>query len=53
MKTFTTKLSDVNRKWYVVDADGKTLGRLASGIARVLLGKHKPVYTPTSTPAIL
>ena len=36
----------IERKWYVVDAEGKTLGRLASEVARVLRGKHKPVYTP-------
>ena len=36
----------VERKWYVVDADGQTLGRLASEIAKVLRGKHKPIYTP-------
>lgn len=35
-----------SRKWYVVDAQGKTLGRLASQIARVIMGKHKPIYTP-------
>ena len=38
--------SDVERKWYVVDAEGKTLGRLASEIANVLRGKNKPIYTP-------
>ena len=38
--------SDVERKWYVVDAEGKTLGRLASEIASVLRGKKKPIYTP-------
>ncbi len=46
MKTFTAKPDDVKRDWYVVDADGKTLGRLASEIARRLRGKHKPEYTP-------
>lgn len=46
MKTFSAKAHEVNRDWYVVDADGKTLGRLASEIARRLRGKHKPVYTP-------
>lgn len=40
-----------SRKWYVVDAQGKTLGRLASQIARVIMGKHKPIYTPTWTAA--
>ncbi len=46
MKTFNTKPADIKRGWYVVDADGKTLGRLATGIARVLKGKHKTYYTP-------
>jgi large subunit ribosomal protein L13 len=46
MKTFTAKPDSVKRDWYVVDAEGKTLGRLASEIARRLRGKHKPEYTP-------
>jgi large subunit ribosomal protein L13 len=46
MKTFNVKPSDIKREWYVVNAEGKTLGRLASGIARVLKGKHKTIYTP-------
>ena len=46
MKTFSAKEHEVNRDWYVVDAEGKTLGRLASEVARRLRGKHKPVYTP-------
>ena len=46
MKTFSAKPESVRRDWYVVDADGKTLGRLASEIARRLRGKHKPVSTP-------
>lgn len=46
MKTFSAKPSDVQRCWYVVDANGKTLGRLASEIAFRLRGKHKPQYTP-------
>lgn len=46
-KTFTAKPSTIQRDWYVVDAEGKTLGRLASEIARRLRGKHKPEYTPT------
>ena len=46
MKTYSAKPETVRRDWYVVDADGKTLGRLASEIARRLRGKHKPVYTP-------
>jgi len=46
MKTFSAKAHEVNRDWYVVDATGKTLGRLATEIARRLRGKHKPIYTP-------
>lgn len=46
MKTFSAKPAEVRRDWHLVDADGKTLGRLASEIARRLRGKHKPVYTP-------
>jgi large subunit ribosomal protein L13 len=46
MKTFSAKPQTVKRGWYVVDADGKTLGRLASELARRLRGKHKPQYTP-------
>jgi len=46
MKTFNTKPADIRRGWYVVDAEGKNLGRLAAGIARVLRGKHKTYYTP-------
>lgn len=45
-KTFQAKPGSVERKWYVVDANGKTLGRLASRIASILRGKHKPVFTP-------
>ena len=46
MKTFSAKPAEVKRDWYLVDADGKTLGRLASEIAHRLRGKHKPEYTP-------
>ena len=46
MKTFMATPADIDRKWYVVDAEGKTLGRLASEIAKVLRGKNKPIYTP-------
>ncbi len=46
MKTFMAKAEEVKRKWYVVDADGKPLGRLASEVASVLRGKNKPTYTP-------
>jgi len=45
-KSFTPRAGDIERSWYVVDADGKTLGRLASQIAHVLRGKHKPTYSP-------
>ena len=46
MKTYSARPSDVQRQWLVVDAEGKTLGRLATQIAMVLRGKHKPMYTP-------
>ncbi len=46
MKTKVLKKETVERKWYVIDANGRILGRLASRIARVLTGKHKPRYTP-------
>lgn len=46
MKSYTAKPSDIERKWYVVDAEGKTLGRLATEVATVLRGKHKPTFTP-------
>lgn len=46
MKTYSTKPADIEREWHVVDAKGRTLGRLATGIARVLRGKHKPYYAP-------
>jgi large subunit ribosomal protein L13 len=46
MKTFSAKPETVERDWFVVDADGKTLGRLATEIASRLRGKHKPEYTP-------
>ena len=45
-KTNSTRKEDVDRKWYVVDADGETVGRIASKIAHVLRGKHKPSFTP-------
>jgi large subunit ribosomal protein L13 len=44
--TFSARAADVQRSWYVVDATGKPLGRLASEIARVLRGKHRPIFTP-------
>ena len=46
MKTYTVRKGDIKREWYVVDAQGKTLGRLASEIAKILRGKHKPIYVP-------
>lgn len=46
MKTFNARKEDIVRNWYLVDAEGQILGRLASEIARRLRGKHKPVYTP-------
>lgn len=46
MKTIFAKKTDIQKKWYVVDADGAVLGRLASKIAHFLRGKHKPIYTP-------
>ena len=45
-KTYSPKAKEIDRKWYVVDATGQTLGRLASRIAHVLRGKHKPSFTP-------
>jgi large subunit ribosomal protein L13 len=47
MKTFVTKPADVEQVWYVVDADGETLGRLASKVAVILRGKHKPTFDPS------
>lgn len=46
MKTAFVKKEEVNRNWWIVDADGQTLGRFASRIAKILMGKHKPTYTP-------
>ncbi|MDD3237212.1 MAG: 50S ribosomal protein L13 [Candidatus Gastranaerophilales bacterium] len=46
MKTYSAKPLEVERKWYLIDAEGKTLGRLAVVIANLLRGKHKPQYTP-------
>jgi large subunit ribosomal protein L13 len=46
MKTFSARPSDVQRQWLVVDAEGRTLGRLATQVAMVLRGKHRPTYTP-------
>lgn len=46
MKTYTPKPQDIERRWWVIDAEGMVLGRIATEIARVLRGKHKPTYTP-------
>ncbi len=46
MKTYMAKGETIERKWYVVDANGMVLGRLASQVASILRGKHKPIYTP-------
>ncbi|MCS7061851.1 MAG: 50S ribosomal protein L13 [Anaerolineae bacterium] len=48
-KTYTAKPNEVlaGKAWYVVDAEGKTLGRLATKIAKIIMGKHKPIYTPS------
>ncbi len=46
MKTYIPKEAEIEKKWYLVDAEGKILGRLASKIAQILSGKNKPIYTP-------
>lgn len=46
MNTYAVKAGEIQRNWYVVDAQGKTLGRLATGIASILRGKHKPMFSP-------
>ncbi len=46
MKTYSTKKSEIKREWHVIDASGRTLGRLATEIAHLLKGKHKPIYSP-------
>lgn len=46
MKTFMAKAQEVDRKWYVIDVEGKVLGRAASEVAKILRGKNKPIYTP-------
>jgi large subunit ribosomal protein L13 len=45
-RTFHAREADVDKKWYVIDADGMVLGRLAAAVARVLRGKHKPIFSP-------
>ena len=46
MKTYAPKPSDIERRWYVIDADGAVLGRLASEVAKILRGKHMPIFAP-------
>lgn len=46
MKTYSAKAADLDPRWYVIDAEGQVLGRLASQIAQILRGKHKPTFTP-------
>ena len=47
MKTYSAKKADIERQWHMIDASGKTLGRLATQIAKLLMGKHKPMFTPS------
>lgn len=46
MKSYMAKPEEIEKKWYVIDAEGKVLGRLATEVASILRGKHKPIYTP-------
>ena len=46
MKTYSAKPGEIVKKWFLVDAEGLVLGRMAAEIAKILLGKHKPIYTP-------
>lgn len=46
MPTYTPRASEIERSWFVVDAEGKVLGRVATEVARILRGKHKPIFTP-------
>ena len=46
MKTYSAKASDIKRKWHLIDASDKVLGKLATEVATLLLGKHKPIYSP-------
>lgn len=46
MRTYTATPKDIDRRWYIVDADGMVLGRLAAEVAKIIRGKHKPMYTP-------
>ena len=45
MKTYTTKASDIERQWHVIDASDKVLGKLATEVASLLMGKHKPIFS--------
>ena len=47
MKTYSAKAADIERKWHIIDAADKTLGRMSAQIARLLMGKHKPMFTPS------
>ena len=47
MKTYSAKAADIERKWHIIDAADKTLGRMSTQIARLLMGKHKPSFTPS------
>lgn len=47
MKTYSAKASDIERKWHIIDASDQTLGRMSTQIARLLMGKHKPMFTPS------
>ncbi len=47
MKTYSARPSDIEREWHIIDASDKTLGRLSTRIARLLMGKHKPMFTPS------
>ena len=53
MGTFMAKPAEIERKWYIIDAAGRPLGRTSREAARILRGKHKPIFTPISIPAIL
>jgi len=46
LKTYSTKIKDIERKWHVIDASGRTLGKLATEAATLLMGKHKPTFSP-------
>lgn len=53
MSTQTVKVKEIERNWYVIDLDGKVLGRTATEIARILRGKHKPTFSPALMREIL